>query len=188
MKIKLTFIWLILTLAGCATFPKNYQQIPSTAFQYPERTELGQFFASSIKLHPNKSGFWMLNQGKEAILARLALADMAELTIDMQYYIWEDDASGWLLMERAVRAAQHGIRVRILVDDITLSGRDFKMAAALNAHFPNMEFRLYNPFSRRYRSTLLRAFEFIGNISRLNHRMHNKIFVVDNQVAIVGGA
>ena len=78
MKRTLTFISLILTLAGCATIPKNFQQIPSTAFQYPERTELGQFFASSIKLHPGKSGFWMLNKGKEAILARLALVDMAE--------------------------------------------------------------------------------------------------------------
>jgi len=187
MKRTLTFIWLILTLAGCGTFPKNFQQIPSTAFQHPERTELGQFFASSIEQHPGKSGFWLLNKGKEAILGRMALVDMAERTIDMQYYIWEDDASGWLLMERAVRAARRGVRVRILVDDITLSGRDFKMSAALNAHFPNMEFRLYNPFSRRYRVKILRAFEFIGNISRLNHRMHNKIFAVDNQVAIVGG-
>ncbi len=187
MKRTLTFIWLILTLAGCATFPRNFQQIPSTAFQYPQRTELGRFFASSIEQHAEKSGFWLLNKGKEAILARMALMDMSERTIDMQYYIWEDDASGLLLMERAVRAAERGVRVRILVDDITLSGRDFKMAAALNAHFPNMEFRLYNPFSRRYRARILRAFEFIRNISRLNHRMHNKIFAVDNQVAIVGG-
>ncbi|MFQ5541999.1 MAG: phospholipase D family protein [Candidatus Binatia bacterium] len=187
MKRTLTFIWLILTLAGCATFPKNFQQIPSTAFQYPERTELGQFFASSIEQQAEQSGFLLLNEGKGAILARMALVDMAERTIDMQYYIWEDDASGWLLMERAVRAAQRGVRVRILVDDITLSGRDFKMAAALNAHFPNMEFRLYNPFSRRYRASFLRGFEFIRNISRLNHGMHNKIFAVDNQVAIVGG-
>ncbi len=187
MKRKITLIGLILSLAGCATFPTNYRQVPSTAFQYPERTELGQFFASSIEQHPGKSGFWVVNKGKEAILARMALVDMAERTIDMQYYSWEDDATGWLLMERAVRAAKRGVRVRILVDDITLSGRDFKMAAALNAHFPNMEFRLYNPFSQRYRTGTLRAFEFIANISRLNHRMHNKIFVVDNQVAIVGG-
>jgi len=187
MKRTLTFIWLILTLAGCATIPKNFQQIPSTAFQYPERTELGQFFTSSIEQYPGKSGFLLLNKGGEAILARMGLVDMAERSIDMQYYIWEDDASGWLLLERAVRAAQRGVRVRILVDDFTLSGRDFKIAAALNAHFPNMEFRLYNPFSRRYRVRILRAFELIGNISRLNHRMHNKIFAVDNQVAIVGG-
>ncbi len=187
MKKTLSFIWLILTLAGCATIPKNFQQVPSTAYQYPERTELGQFFASSTEQRTGKSGFLLLNEGKVAILARIALADMAEKTIDMQYYIWEDDASGWLLMERAMRAAQRGVRVRILVDDITLSGRDFKMAAALNAHFPNMEFRLYNPFSRRYRLRILRAFELIGNVSRLNHRMHNKIFAVDNQVAIVGG-
>ncbi len=187
MKKTLTFIWLILTLAGCATFPKNYQQIPSTAFQYPERTELGQFFASSIKQHRGKSGFLLLNEGKGAILARMALVDMAERAIDMQYYIWENDASGWLLMERAVRAAQRGVRVRILVDDITLSGRAHKLVAALNAQFPNMEFRLYNPFSRRYRTKLFRGLEFILNVSRLNHRMHNKIFAVDNQVAIVGG-
>jgi len=187
MKNAILSIWLILILAGCATFPPIYQQIPSTAFQHPERTELGRFFASSIEQHPGKSGFWLLNKGKEAILARMALVDMAERTIDMQYYIWEADATGWLLMERAVRAAKRGVRVRILVDDITLIGRDLKLAAALNAHFPNMEFRLSNPFSQRYRTGTLRAFEFITNISRLNHRMHNKIFVVDNQVAIVGG-
>ena len=70
MKRTLTFIWLILTLAGCATFPRNFQQIPSTAFQYPERTEVGQFFASSIEQQPNKSGFCVLNRGMGAILAR----------------------------------------------------------------------------------------------------------------------
>ena len=187
MKRTLTLILLILTFAGCSSIPKNFQQIPSTAFQYPERTELGKFFASSIKQNRGNSGFLLLNEGKRGILSRIALADMAEKTIDMQYYIWEDDASGLLLMERAMQAAQRGVRVRILVDDMTLSGRDFKMAAALNAHFPNVEFRLYNPFSRRHRSRILRAFELIGNISRLNHRMHNKIFAVDNQVAIVGG-
>lgn len=187
MKNAIMSIWLILILAGCATFPTNYRQIPSTAFQHPEITELGRFFASSIEQHPGKSGFWLLNKGKEAILARTALADMAERTIDIQYYIWENDASGWLLLGRVVRAAQRGVRVRILVDDITLGGRDFKVAAALNARYPTIEFRLYNPFSRRYRARLLRRFEFIGNVSRLNHRMHNKIFAVDNQVAIVGG-
>ena len=187
MKRTLIIISLILTFAGCASIPKNFQQIPSTAFQYPETTKLGQFFAGPIEQHRGKSGFWMLNQGKEAILARLALADMAERTIDMQYYIWEDDASGWLLMARAVQAAQRGVRVRILVDDLTLSGRNLKLVVALNAQFPNMEFRLYNPFSRRYSTKLFWGLEFIRNKSRLNHRMHNKIFAVDNQVAIVGG-
>ncbi|NIO11875.1 MAG: phospholipase D family protein [Deltaproteobacteria bacterium] len=187
MRKALTIIWVIVALGGCATFPKNFQQIPSTAYRFPERTELGRLFPSPHKQDSQKSGFLLLNGGRRAILARLALADMAEKTLDMQYYIWEDDASGWLLLERAVRAAQRGVRVRILVDDFTLSGRDFKVASALNAHFPNMEFRVYNPFSRRYRVRIMRAFELVRNFSRLNHRMHNKKFAVDNQVAIVGG-
>jgi putative cardiolipin synthase len=134
--------------------------------------------------HPGQSGYLLLNTGKEAFIARLALADVAEYTIDAQYFIWKGDISGKIFTERLIRAAERGVRVRILVDDIHAGGRDFRIAA-LDTH-PNIDVRLFNPFGNRT-LRILRNVEFIFDLSRLSHRMHNKLFVVDNQVAIVGG-
>ena len=99
----------------------------------------------------------------------------------MQYYIWEADATGRILAERLVRAADRGVRVRLLVDDINLSGRD-AIVAALDAH-PNIEIQVFNPFAHRDS----RLIDFAIDLGRVNHRMHNKIMVADNSLAIVGG-
>jgi putative cardiolipin synthase len=99
----------------------------------------------------------------------------------MQYYIWHDDTTGDLLFEAAWHAAGRGVRVRLLIDDAGTTGVD-ELLAALDAH-PLIEVRLYNPMTLRR----FRALNFVFDFARLNRRMHNKAFVVDNQVAVVGG-
>jgi putative cardiolipin synthase len=109
------------------------------------------------------------------------MTELAEKTLDLQYFSWEADATGRILAERLVQAADRGVRVRILVDDLNVLGRD-TVIAALDAH-PSIEIRLFNPFAHRSGHLL----DFIADFDRVNHRMHNKLFVMDNAVAIVGG-
>jgi putative cardiolipin synthase len=106
---------------------------------------------------------------------------VAQRSIDVQYYIWHGDHTGVLLFEALWKAAERGVRVRLLLDDINTKGLDDTIAA-LDAH-PNIEVRLYNPFTNRS----ARVFNYIGDFSRVNRRMHNKSFTVDNQATIVGG-
>ena len=106
---------------------------------------------------------------------------IAEKTIDLQYYIWERDTTGRILALRLIEAADRGVRVRMLLDDHTLEGRDSRIAA-MDAH-PNIEIRIFNPFAHRG----WRLFGFLTDFDRLNHRMHNKLVVMDNALAIVGG-
>lgn len=122
-----------------------------------------------------------MRDGREAFAARALLADAAERTLDIQYYIWRNDMSGMLLFDALRRAADRGVRVRLLLDDNNTSGLD-TLLAALDAH-PQIEVRLFNPFTlRRWR-----ALNFFTDFHRLNRRMHNKTFTADNQVTIVGG-
>lgn len=119
------------------------------------------------------------------MLARIALAEMAERTIDAQYFILKGDITGRIFLERLLRAADRGIRVRLLIDDIEMGGKESN-AAAFDAH-PNVEVRIFNPLATRGRAKIRRGVELVVNLSRLNYRMHNKLFAVDNQVAIIGG-
>jgi putative cardiolipin synthase len=131
------------------------------------------------------SGLFMLLRNDEALRWRLLLADLAEETLDIQVFIWKDDASSDLLLDRVIKAADRGVRVRILVDDIHLIGGD-RAVAALNQH-PQIEVRLFNPAKGRSGSSVLYGIEFLGNVKQLNQRMHNKLIVADNRFTIVGG-
>jgi putative cardiolipin synthase len=168
-------------LAGCATVPNEYPRNPSSAVADYSATDLGRLFGEAAARHPGESGFAIIRQGRQAFTARVALTELAEKSLDLQYYIWERDETGRILAERLVRAANRGVRVRVLLDDINLSGRDAQLAA-LDAH-PNIEIRIFNPFANRG----ARLFDFAIDLDRVNHRMHNKIMVADNAVAIVGG-
>jgi cardiolipin synthase C len=161
--------------------PSDIAGRTSTAFSDHEGTTLGKQSAELSAQHPGKSGFVIIRYGRPAFTSRVALTELAEKSLDLQYYIWEADATGRILAERLVRAADRGVRVRVLLDDINLSGRDARIAA-LNAH-PNIEIRLFNPFANRK----LRALDFLTDLRRVNHRMHNKVMIADNAVAIVGG-
>jgi putative cardiolipin synthase len=131
------------------------------------------------------SAIAMLDRPEEALVSRLALIDLAERSIDVQTYCWYGDRVGRLLAERLLRAADRGVRVRVLLDDLDGAGRD--LSIALFDAGPNVEVRLYNPFRIRFGSRLLRPVELLLNLDRLDHRMHNKTFVVDNQAAVIGG-
>ncbi len=171
-----------LLLAGCATsIPKVHDRTVSTALSDPQATELGRLFQPEIEAHPGKSGVVLVPTGELGFRARAGFANVAEKTIDVQYYIWETDTTGSILAERVMRAADRGVRVRMLLDHITTKDTDFKFARM--DHHPNIEIRLFNPFANRVAHSL----EFVLSIERLNHRMHNKAFIVDNAMAIVGG-
>ncbi|MEW9854404.1 phospholipase D family protein [Novosphingobium sp. M1R2S20] len=127
------------------------------------------------------SGHKLLNEGKDAFAARVLLARSAERTLDVQYYIWHDDLSGSLLLDELEAAAQRGVRVRLLLDDVGTSRLDVRLACL--AAQPNFEVRLYNPCVIRYPKPINYLFDF----RRLNRRMHAKSFTVDSQATILGG-
>ncbi len=142
-------------------------------------------FADRVEsgLAERESAFWLLDDNADSLRIRIALVDLAAETLDIQYFIWQDDRTGRLLMQHVVDAAERGVRVRFLIDDLAVAGRDEELHA-LAAH-PRIEVRLFNPW--RVRSPLGRPFEFVARIDRLNHRMHNKIFVADGRFGIIGG-
>jgi putative cardiolipin synthase len=142
---------------------------------------LGQRMAQAASAHPGKSGVVPLERGHDALVSRLALIDAAEHSIDAQYYIWHEDTSGLLLLDALLRAAERGVRVRLLLDDNGVPGLD-SILAALNAQ-DNFKIRLFNPSTVRSPKILGYAFDFF----RMNRRMHNKSLMVDGAVAIVGG-
>lgn len=123
----------------------------------------------------------MLQSGR-ALMARLAMADLAEKTLDAQYYIWDADTTGRIMADRLIKAADRGVRVRVLVDDHYQSEDTDLSIAALDAH-PNIEIRFFNPVANRR----WRGLSFASEFGRLNHRMHNKLFIMDNALSVVGG-
>lgn len=172
---------LVLLLGGRAPL-RAVPRLRSDAFVEPERTALGRAIGAA---GPGgaASGFVLLEDGPTAFLARLALADRAERSIDVQYYIYDADAAGSVLMLHLLRAAERGVRVRILLDDNGLGWKE-RALAELDAH-PAVEVRVFNP--TRHRDRWARLLEFLTRLGRLNRRMHNKIFAVDGAAAIVGG-
>jgi putative cardiolipin synthase len=172
-----------LLLPACsATIDWDYPRPPSTAFAHPETTGLGTLFKEAADRHPALSGFSLLRYGENAFHARLAMIDLAEKTVDAQYYIWDADISGRILADGLLRAADRGVHVRLLIDDFYQT-RDKDVVVALMAAHPNIEIRLFNPVANR----VLRKASFLFDFSRVNHRMHNKLLVADNAVGIVGG-
>ncbi|MBA8275085.1 phospholipase D family protein [Escherichia fergusonii] len=131
--------------------------------------------------HPGQCGLLPLDDSLDAFAARYRLTEMAERTLDVQYYIWQDDMSGRLLFAALLAAAKREVHVRLLLDDNNTPGLDDTLRL-LDSH-PNIEIRLFNPFSFR----LLRPLGYLTDFARLNRRMHNKSFTVDGVVTLVGG-
>lgn len=177
---------LALVLAGCAAIDlAKIERAESHALADPEATALGGMLAPAAAHHRGRSGFLLLDKGESSLLWRGALAEAAERTIDAQYYIWSDDNVGTIAAERLLDAAARGVRVRVLVDDF-FQLTDPRHLAFLDAH-PNVEVRLYNPAAARSPSMLVRVLSAYGDFARHNRRMHNKVYVVDNSLAIIGG-
>ena len=184
VTLRFAFALLALALSGCASLRPEVSRVPSFAIGDPEHTTLGRVIAAQAAEHPGLSGFQVLASGHAAFAARAALADVAERTIDLQYYSANDDLSTDLLLLRLFAAAQRGVRVRVLLDDIYAPSRRFAQRAS--ALHPSIQVRLFNPFFFGGTASLGRLAEYVFDSERLNRRMHNKLWVTDNAAAIVG--
>jgi putative cardiolipin synthase len=166
---------------GCASLPPLAHRTASNAFLDTAGTRLGAGVTPLVQAHPGLSGIYPLVDGRDAFAARALLANHAERSIDLQYYIWRNDLTGVLMLDALRRAAARGVRVRLLLDDNNTAGLDPTLVAL--DRDPNIEVRLFNPFAQR----AWRSLGYLTDFARLNRRMHNKSFTVDNQVTIVGG-
>ena len=174
--------WLLpLLLAACASLPTERAAEPSYVLTDTAGTALGRHAAKALAGLQRPNGVHLMQRGQDAFLARLALAELAERSIDAQYYIWHKDQTGQLLVSALLRAADRGVRVRVLIDDVGSAANDMGLLV-LDGH-PNIEVRLFNPVASRSARMLGMLFDF----SRTNRRMHNKSFTADNQFTIVGG-
>jgi len=172
----------LLLVTGCA-LPSLEHRAPSAALDQAAAadTPLGRALVPATAAHPGLSGIHALSDPRGAFAVRALLARAAQRTIDAQYYAWQGDTTGTLLLRELHAAAERGVRVRLLLDDNGTSGLD-DVLVALDAH-PNAEVRLFNPFTVR----APRALNYVIDFPRANRRMHNKSFTVDNQATVVGG-
>jgi putative cardiolipin synthase len=188
--VQRSFVALVIAMAACATLPpgSDYPKTPSTAFEQPSTTRLGKQLAKESVRHTGQSGFRILPYGVEGLLLRAQLVRAAERSIDIQYYIFAEDGTGKLLQRSILEAADRGVRIRLLIDDQNSFQRHEapEIIAALNDH-ANIELRLFNPFVYRGQFPVFRYIDMAVNEQRVNHRMHNKLLVADNAIAIVGG-
>ena len=161
--------------------PDNSDRTESMVIQGGETTSLGKAYDTVLKEHPGQSGMHLLTHGLDAFVGRAVLARLAERSIDVQYYMFHQDTVGRLLIKELLAAADRGVRVRLLVDDM-YGGEADDVWSTLDSH-PSFEVRLFNPFVRDRSKNL----QFITRLTTVNHRMHSKSFTVDNQATIVGG-
>jgi putative cardiolipin synthase len=178
-------IVLLLGLSGLLL--RRYNALPSLAGRVASKvvtdtgnTQLGRVIHPLVGAHPNLCGIYPLRDARDAFAARAHLARVTQRTLDVQYYIWENDLTGTLLLQELRKAADRGVRVRLLLDDNNTSRLD-AILAALDAH-PNIEVRLFNPFVIRSP-----RIGYLTDFFRANRRMHNKSFTADNQATIIGG-
>jgi putative cardiolipin synthase len=167
--------------AGTVEPPAPPHRVATHALEDPASTPLGAVFEREAERHPGLSGFDLIASGRTAFEVRYGFARLARRTIDAQYFLWADDATGRNMLVALLEAADRGVRVRLLLDDLGLAGADATLAL-LAAH-PNVQVRLFNPFAFRE----LHLADFLFDFDRVNHRMHNKAFVVDNTIAVIGG-
>jgi putative cardiolipin synthase len=168
-------------ISGCTTLPENTGRTESHAFTDTQDTYLGKDVQRELGKGKGEDGFILLGSGLDAFVARAALAEVAERSLDVQYYLYHNDLVGKLFTGFLWQAAERGVRVRILVDDMGMSGRD-EGIIALDAH-PNIELRIFNPFDRN----IGRNTQMVTGLGSVTRRMHNKSYTIDNVITIVGG-
>ena len=185
MKNLLFSVLILSVLSGCASLPLNYPRTYTSALPNPEETRIWKAIQPRLDSHPGDSGFYLLPSGIDAFVARMLLIDAAEKTLDLQYYIFQGGITPKLVVDRLLAAADRGVKIRLLVDDWNIRGKDFVLAM-IDAH-PNIEVRVFNPVAGSRSSFLSRPLHYVFGTERIKKRMHNKAFVADNTVAIVGG-
>jgi putative cardiolipin synthase len=178
------WIALLLASAGCAQLGPRPDLPEDRALPAGDTTELDRIIGPLEAGHPGQSGFRLISNGSEAFAIRVQSAEAAERSIDVQTYIWHSDLTGGYLTWTLLAAADRGVRVRLLVDDLDARSRNDGFAA-LHAH-PAIEVRLFNPHAYRVGMIPL-TLEWVNSFGRLTRRMHNKSWIVDNRIAVVGG-
>jgi putative cardiolipin synthase len=181
------FLFVCVFLAACSgpTLRKDLiRDPPDFAIAPSEQGPLYELAQQQVNQHGDShSGFHLLDGNEDALRWRLALIDSAVSSLDVQVYLWYADHSGRLVLDRAIRAADRGVKVRLLLDDLLTIGLD-QTLYELEAH-PNIQFRVFNPWGKR--GLMQRAGEALVEMERLNVRMHDKIMIADGQAAIIGG-
>ena len=169
---------------GCAQLPPRPAGLEGAAIALAEGGALDQHISPAEARHPGQSGFRLVKEGTEAFVVRMQSARLAARSLDVQTYIWHADMTGIYLAGVLLESADRGVRVRLLLDDLDARAKNDGFAA-LAAH-PNIEVRMFNPWVTR-KGTLAKAGEGALNFERINRRMHNKSWIADNRIAVVGG-
>lgn len=173
---------LILGLSACSTLPKEVPVTPQYAYDIDtDQTTLAKIVAPLKIQYPELTGYHILFDPLEAIAARIQLIEKAEKTLDLQYYIWDNDKIGALALYKIIQAADRGVKVRLLMDDNNAAAME-SIYLALDQH-QNIDVKLFNPYKfRRFRPV-----DMVLDLKRINRRMHNKTFTSDNQITLIGG-
>lgn len=182
-----SLLWLALAalcLQGCALAPPQVERRPSMTLPAPDDSPVTRL-ARAAEVPEAHSAFWPLVQGTQALDARIALIRQATRTLDLQYYLLADDGVGRTMLRELRDAASRGVRVRLLLDDLYTLDTEADLVALQT--YPNVEVRLFNPFTTGRTHLAGRVLNFVGDFRRLNHRMHNKLFIADSAVAVFGG-
>ena len=173
---------LILGVPACSTLPKQKQIVPQYAYDIDtQTTTLSKIITPLKSQNPDLTGYHVLYDPLEAIAARIQLIDKAEKTLDLQYYIWDNDKIGALALYKIIQAADRGVKVRLLMDDNNAKSME-AVYLALDQH-TNIDVKLFNPYKFRK----LRPIDMVLDLKRINRRMHNKTFTADNQITLIGG-
>ena len=180
-------VCLLMVLTGCGSLPKDVERPESHALAQPASTPLGELAAARrpAAARPDDAGFALIGSPNEAFSSRLALTQRATRALDIQYYAIHADASTRDLLLAVRDAARRGVRVRILLDDFNSTGRNALVMGM--AFVPNVEMRMFNPLPGGRGAGALRALGSLGDFQRIQHRMHNKLYIADNAWGITGG-
>jgi putative cardiolipin synthase len=176
---QFSFILIVLLFNGCSHFQPA--DLPTESTEAPSHSAIW----NSLDADHQADWFVLLNDGPSALDWRLRAIDTATESIDLQTFLWSFDIAGSMVLDHLMQAAERGVKVKLLIDDTFLADEDEILLEL--AHHRNIEYRVYNPFKRRFGGVVTRWVLNLGEFGRLNHRMHNKAMVIDNRVAIVGG-
>ena len=179
--IAITIVAIATAFSGCAGVPLDTPKTQSVAIADTSETYFGRAAKGWARSYDGQSGFFPLVNGMDALGARLDMIEKAEKSVDLQYFLMKDDKAGLVLTNALIGAADRGVRIRFLIDDLFTSATD--QTLLLLSQHPDIEVRLFNPVSRRGSYSL----NFVGSFSEANRRMHNKSFTVDNAISVVGG-
>jgi phosphatidylserine/phosphatidylglycerophosphate/cardiolipin synthase-like enzyme len=179
------------SLLACSTVVRSTKELADPpaptviAVHDRSQTALGSVHADRLAGDPQANAVTIVNPGNDALTHRIAMTRLSRHSIEMQTYIFKNDLSSMLLLHELMLAADRGVKVRILVDDVGLSPRSSELM--LLGFHPNIEIRIFNPFRYRLSNPALRFSQFLFEFHRLNHRIHNKLFIADDTVVLVGG-